>query len=125
MNNKYNYGKYNLDALNMLKRIKDNGNKVYILSDLKKIDYITFLEEVPKELYDKFYKSYEIGLLKPDKKIFEYVVKDIGVNPYDILFFDDKEKNVNGAKEVGIDAKLVNSYNFIEYFEDNNNFDII
>lgn len=118
-------GEYNKDALNMLKRIRDNGNKVYILSNLKKIDYDNFIRDINKEYYDKFYKSYEIGLEKPDKRIFEYVIKDIGVNPNDILFFDDKENNINNAKELGIDARIITSYNFIEYFKENDYFGII
>ena len=118
-------GIYNIEALNLLKRIRDNGNKVYILSNLKKLDYDNFIRDVSNIYYDKFYKSYEIGLTKPDKKIYEYVVKDIEVNPNDVLFFDDREENINNAKELGIDARLVNVYNIVEYFKDNNYFDII
>ena len=118
-------GKYNKEALDLLKRIRDNGNKVFILSNLKEYDYENFIKEISKEYYDKFYKSYEIGLEKPDKKIFLFVIKDIGVNPHDILFFDDKENNVNNARELGIDARQVNAYNLIQYFKENNNFDII
>lgn len=118
-------GKYNLEVLDIIKRIGDNGYKVYILSNLKEIDYDNFIRVVDKEYYDKFYKSYEIGLIKPDKRIYEYVIKDIGINPNDIIFFDDIEKNVNNAKEVGIDARQVNAYNIMEYFKENNYFDII
>ena len=118
-------GEYNNDVLDLLKRIKNNGNKLYILSNLKMLDYENFINDISSDYYDKFYKSYEIGLEKPDKKIFEYVVKDINANPNDILFFDDKDNNVNNAKEIGIDARKVNVYNIIEYFNENNNFDII
>lgn len=118
-------GDYNKEALVLLKRIRDNGNKVYILSNLKKFDYDNFIKDISNEYYDKFYKSYEIGLEKPDKRIYEFVIKDLEVNPNDILFFDDNENNVNVAKELGIDARQVNAYNLIEYFKENNNFDII
>lgn len=118
-------GKYNLEALNLLEKIRNNGNKVYILSNLKKIDYDNFVRDVDKKYYDKFYSSYVIGYNKPDKEIFEYVIKDIGVNPSDILFFDDNENNVKNSRELGIDSRQVNAYNLIEYFKENNNFDII
>ena len=123
---KYNtlQGLYNNDVLELLKKIRNNGYKVCILSNLKKIDYDNFLKDVPKECYDKFYKSYEIGYNKPDKEIYEYVIKDLGVNPHDIIFFDDNEKNVNGAKEIGIDARCVDVYHLVDYFKENNNFDI-
>ena len=112
-------GDFNPEALALLKKIKDKGYKIYILSDLKETDFGDFQEHVSVDLYDKFYKSYEIGYTKPDREIFEYVINDIGIDPSNILFFDDKEKNVNGAKEVGIDARLVNSFNLIEYFNNN------
>ena len=118
-------GEYNLEVLDLLKRIKDNGNKVYILSNLKKIDYNNFIRDISKDYYDKFYKSYEIGYNKPDKEIYEYVIKDIGVNPSNILFFDDKENNVKYSKELGIDSRQVDVYHLIDYFKENNYFDII
>jgi putative hydrolase of the HAD superfamily len=118
-------GKYNLEALDMLERIRNNGYGVYILSNLKEIDYDNFIRDIDKKYYDKFYSSYVIGHNKPDKEIYEYVINDIGVKPGDILFFDDNPANVEGAKELGIDARVINSFNFIEYFKENNNFDII
>lgn len=114
-----NDGDYNLDAIELLKKIKSKGYKIYILSDLKEIDFEDFKENVSDNLYDKFYKSYEIGYMKPSREIYEYVINDIGINPSNIIFLDDKENNVNGAKELGIDARLVNSYNLIEYFKEN------
>lgn len=112
-------GDFNPEALDLLKKIKSKGYKIYILSDLKETDFGDFQEHVSVDLYDKFYKSYEIGYTKPDREIFEYVINDLGIDPSNILFFDDKEENVNGAKEVGIDARLVNSFNLIEYFNNN------
>ena len=118
-------GDFNPEALELLRKIKSKGYKIYILSDLKETDFGDFKEHVSEDLYDKFYKSYEIGYTKPSKEIYEYVIKDIGINPSNILFFDDKEKNIEGAKEVGIDARQVNAYNIAEYFKENNYFDII
>ena len=112
-------GDFNPEAIDLLRKIKSKGYKIYILSDLKETDFSDFKEHVSEDLYDKFYKSFEIGYTKPSREIFEYVINDIGINPSNILFFDDKEKNVNGAREVGIDARLVNSFNLIEYFNNN------
>ena len=112
-------GDFNPEALELLRKIKSKGYKIYILSDLKETDFSDFKEHVSEDLYDKFYKSYEIGYTKPSREIYEYVINDLGINPSNIIFFDDKEKNVNGAREVGIDARLVNSFNLIEYFNNN------
>jgi len=55
-------------------------------------------------LLDMYYFSDELGLVKPDPKIFEHVIRDLDVPPRRIAFFDDTEVNVQAAREVGIVA---------------------
>lgn len=55
-------------------------------------------------LLDAYYLSHEMGMLKPDKEAFEYVISDLGVAPERIAFFDDLELNVNSAKQSGLHA---------------------
>ncbi|MBO7243864.1 MAG: HAD-IA family hydrolase [Alphaproteobacteria bacterium] len=47
------------------------------------------------------FPSYELGLLKPDKRIFQEVLKKMKVNPDEVLFIDDKKENVEVALSVG------------------------
>ena len=56
---------------------------------------------------DSFFFSDEIGLVKPDREIFDYVIRDLAVSPQRIAFFDDTPVNVDAAREVGINAYLV------------------
>ena len=46
-------------------------------------------------------------LNKPDKDIYLKMIDTLQVNPNDIYFFDDIEKNVQAAKECGIQAFCV------------------
>ena len=55
-------------------------------------------------LLEKYYFSDELGMVKPDREIFEYVVRDLGVVSERIAFFDDTSVNVKAAREVGIMA---------------------
>jgi putative hydrolase of the HAD superfamily len=48
--------------------------------------------------------SCEVGLIKPDPAIFHLSIKRMGVRPEEILFVDDREANVNAARETGIVA---------------------
>jgi putative hydrolase of the HAD superfamily len=59
--------------------------------------------------FRKVYLSSSIGLRKPDRDAFEYVARDIGVAPANILFFDDIFENVAGAREAGLQAVHVRS----------------
>lgn len=57
-------------------------------------------------LFDRRYLSYELGLAKPDATIFQHVVDDLGFEPDSILFLDDNQINVDGARAVGMRAEL-------------------
>lgn len=59
------------------------------------------------ELFDKCYLSYEIGLTKPGREIFEYLLNDAGVQPGECLFIDDGPKNIDIATSMGFRTRLV------------------
>jgi HAD superfamily hydrolase (TIGR01509 family) len=51
---------------------------------------------------DRCYASHEIGLLKPDREIYAHVIADLKCDPSQIAFFDDSERNVEGARAIGM-----------------------
>ena len=55
-------------------------------------------------LMDNYYFSDELGQVKPDREIYEHVIRDLDVPPRRIAFFDDTRVNVQAAREVGIVA---------------------
>ncbi len=55
-------------------------------------------------LMDNYYFSDELGKVKPDREIYEHVIRDLDVPPRRIAFFDDTRVNVQAAREVGIVA---------------------
>ena len=48
--------------------------------------------------FDRCFASHEIGLLKPDRRIYEHVVAQLECRPEAIVFFDDTMKNVEGLE---------------------------
>ena len=54
------------------------------------------------ERFDRFFLSYQTGLLKPDQAAFLQVVASYGCSPQEILFFDDNPLNVEAATSEGI-----------------------
>lgn len=65
-------------------------------------------EGLPVSAYfDKHYFSYLIGFAKPDREIFEYIIKDSGLIPSETLFFDDGKANIDAAKELGFQGYIV------------------
>ena len=55
-------------------------------------------------MFEKYYLSHEMGMLKPDIEVFEFVVRDLGVAAERIAFFDDLDVNVAAARQLGIEA---------------------
>jgi putative hydrolase of the HAD superfamily len=61
-----------------------------------------FLDEL-----DHRFLSFELGVLKPDREVFDLVAERLGVAPGRILFLDDNQLNVEGAEAAGFRAARV------------------
>ena len=53
--------------------------------------------------------SYEVGIEKPDRRIYEITCQELGVHPGDVVFLDDLEANVVAATQLGMRAVLFQS----------------
>jgi putative hydrolase of the HAD superfamily len=64
------------------------------------------IEEIWKidDAFDHILISAEVGMIKPDRPIFERLLSDLGVKPAEAVFVDDFPQNVAAAKEVGLEA---------------------
>ena len=58
------------------------------------------------KLIDTHFPSHLTGLLKPDRAAFENVAQQLEVEANRILFFDDNQINVDGAREAGLQAEI-------------------
>jgi epoxide hydrolase-like predicted phosphatase len=52
--------------------------------------------------FDKVYLSHRVGLRKPDATIFELVLSQNNLLPYETLFIDDSVQHIEAAKTLGI-----------------------
>ena len=59
--------------------------------------------------FDRFFLSYEMGLLKPDPAYFQHLLRGLQTAPGDCLFIDDRAENVQAARETGINAFVFGS----------------
>ena len=53
-------------------------------------------------VFDKIFLSFQMGLIKPNKEIYNLVIRDLGVNPEEIFYTDDRPELVQSAKSLGI-----------------------
>jgi HAD superfamily hydrolase (TIGR01509 family) len=54
------------------------------------------------ELFDDRFLSHEMGLVKPDRAAFDHVVNLLGCRAERVLFLDDNQINVEGARVAGL-----------------------
>ena len=59
-----------------------------------------------EQIFDEQFYSFELGFAKPDAGYFKAIMKRIDVPPDQVLFIDDHEGNVAGAREIGIHSEL-------------------
>src|SRR5690606_31601305 len=59
--------------------------------------------------FDQFVLSFEVGIMKPDPRIFQVAVERAGCRPGEIFYVDDRIENVEAARRAGLDATLFRS----------------
>lgn len=87
----------------LIDRIKNRYNvKVYLLSNISNY-FASHSEEIPilKKL-DGCVFSAPIGIVKPNREIFEHLCKAYKLSPEETLFIDDRADNIEGALRCGL-----------------------
>lgn len=79
--------------------------EIGILSNASMLDKKRQDCHINYEKLDYKFLSYELGMVKPFKEIYEYV--DNVLKDYEILFLDDKEANLEVSKSLGWHTYLV------------------
>ena len=77
--------------------------KTAMLSNINTLHYEYLKKNFPVfGVFDKVFLSFQLGLLKPDKEIYNLVIQDLKVSPQEIFYTDDRSELVQSAKSLGI-----------------------
>ena len=88
----------------LVRNLHEKGYKIYVLSNAD-INQKKYMDRVPGNQYlSGRITSAEIGLLKPDQKIYEYLCNEYDLKKEECLFIDDSNVNVFAAKQYGMNA---------------------
>jgi len=97
------------DSVAIVERLHAAGRRLGILSNTNPIDW-GFVRSSPFPFLNRCFEqtvlSFEVRSMKPERAIYEAAIERAGVAPEEIFFTDDREENVAGALEAGIDAVL-------------------
>jgi glucose-1-phosphatase len=105
------FPKHRMDALANYK----NKYRTFLLSNTNETHIREFHRTLHQNIgfrdlegfFERVYYSCRVNMRKPDKEIFELVLKQNKLDPAETLFIDDTSHHVEGAKRVGINAILL------------------
>ena len=90
---------------------KKNQYRLFLLSNTNALHIAKVKESMGMERYqrfqnsfEKFYLSHELKMRKPDPSIYEFVMKENGLEAAETLFIDDTKENTDSALQVGINS---------------------
>lgn len=94
--------KFREGTLRLVESLRRKGFLVYLFSNTS-MPHVDFLRRMRwHELFDGFLSSCELRSVKPSKTAFRRALKTIGADPSEVVFIDDREENVKGARDSGI-----------------------
>src|SRR6056297_1994298 len=100
---------YTQERLRLLESLKKTHN-IFLLSNTCHIHFVHYNQLLKDKygysdlsaLFDRMFLSFEMGLRKPDIRIFNQVIKETGINPAESVFIDDSLQNVEAARSAGL-----------------------
>jgi hypothetical protein len=91
-----------------MQKLREQGHRV-VLSNTNRLHTTFWPDEYPeiRAAADHIYLSQEMGMRKPEARIYQSVLEAEGFSADDTVFFDDNADNIAGANQLGITSILV------------------
>lgn len=95
-----------------------NTSSIHITQVNKILEASTGVKKL-EDLFEIVFLSYEMGLMKPDTRIYQDVLDKAGLKAEETLFLDDNADNIRGAAQLGIETIHVQKpVTILEYLKD-------
>lgn len=92
-------------AAELLSELRNKSYAMACLSNSNELHWPRMMGEMGlSNLIDEHYSSHQLGMLKPDAEVFDYVTGQLGCSASAILFMDDNTLNVEAARRAGMNS---------------------
>ena len=109
--NYYKNREFNEEIINLINKLKENNYNIYVLSNNNRAA-INYLKNCPEvKTIDGWVISYEYKLVKPDEEFYKVLFNNYNLKPEECFFVDDKEKNINAGKNLGMNGHVLDYEN--------------
>src|SRR3989338_912213 len=104
--------KIDIGLVSYIEDLRKKGILCLLATNNEKYRFAYMLDKMGlAKIFDKAYCSAHLGCKKPDQEFFVKIFTDLGnIKKEEILFWDDKAENVQGAQNFGIHAELYTSF---------------
>ncbi len=96
------------EMLELVENLK-KSYKLAILSNADLLNAKKFSDNGWYSYFDHLILSHEVGIIKPDKRIYKIALDKINMNAENCLFIDDQENALKPAREMGMKTILFKS----------------
>ena len=96
----------NQDILKLVSDAKAKGIQTAILSNAIEPTYNALQQAGYYDLFDELIVSCKVGFAKPQKEIYALALKQLNTTATESVFIDDKQRNLDPAKEMGFKVIL-------------------
>jgi len=92
--------------IELVKELKSRNYKVIILSNLAQEQYDLFHKTYPKitQLFDDIVVSSQVKILKPNKEIYQHLLKTHGLTAQECVYIDNQKDNIESAQQQGMQS---------------------
>ncbi|MEI6154485.1 MAG: HAD family phosphatase [Deltaproteobacteria bacterium] len=97
----------NQEVNDAILHLKSKGYPIFLLSNTNELHFSYIIDQYPivHEL-DEWILSFEAGVKKPEKRIYEMIFEKMDVHKNEVFYIDDIERYVEAAKEFGIQGMV-------------------
>lgn len=97
----------NPEMLEFAWQVQDAGLKIGILSNMQSDMLKAMRQKLPwLARFDAQVYTCEVGVIKPEPESYHAILHELDVPARNVLFLDDKQPNIDGARAVGMHAEI-------------------
>lgn len=93
----------NTTTVSALASLHAGNQRLALLSNMPAGMAATYRSEASwVQYFTKLFFSGSLGMAKPERRIFEHVLRELGARPEEVLFVDDNPANIEAARNLGL-----------------------
>ena len=94
------------EVITIMQKLREEGHRVVVLSNTNRLHCNHWPQHYPEvaAAADHMYLSQDLGMRKPEARIYQHVLNAENIPADQAVFFDDVEANIVAARIVGITA---------------------